>query len=989
MRAAVSGLVILFALAAQASGQLSTQAATSQGANAWYELPILGTPAGLALAAGLQRDAAGPDRVVPEIIRTVHQVVGEQDPILDRVSRYLVSLERLQAALRALGEAPVSLRLAENDEQRRRLDALVTSIGLNLNYRKGSPPRVSRAVDPGAADFLESLAEAGIDLEGIEDRLNRGETLSIALPTTVVPLPMTFEWWRQHVAIAQLLPPEHLLRGILADEEASFLYHGLLSLDGPTREYLTATPKLVNVLKDNPALFAAYGGSLRVRNGAIDVPGGGQAIPFWEAVVGENVSRPERFINAVLSSDSGRMAYFYDLIAHLDPPRIKFALSLSSTTDRRSIRQRVDALYGWFNVPSPRWNPTRRPFTRPPFDPALLFVAAAVDVEGKPLAPAWPYLWRAIFDRDDIPDQPEKQLKPAGGTADAPLWIEQVFGKANPHERLDTLLFAQRVFHSAPEAAAPDMLVALRGFRRFSALCLTLERTGVRDPRMYALAVRHASALSAISDRDQAVSSVSQLQGALAILEYATRKARLSPQQATFLLTSLFDVRLERQGSYGAGIAVWIDQQLKPAVAARRVDGEMTTDERLLLAGVVGLPTVILLDAPGALVEWEGWQYQVHSAPAVFENVMKVRARQGGNAVDPILKLARASAALESVTGHLDLPAEVDVLKALQKELKEPPRAADEAPLRVQRVLGDAVRDLERISASNQVQNVNRVAQELNVIVAGLTADWLRAVTYALNITDPETPLLLGGDVSWKHDLGLSLPDQEARDQTAWGLPQESNDDGIWHVKGSLLALDLALVSVTLHRVTTGLPTEAPVWGLEDIKAFQRLVPLFNPLKATDAVTIATAIEKGRERVEQLSRNREDFEAIAGAVNLGPLRRSLLTWNLEHNAAGIMASFSLSDLLRIGGDSEAIRLAEEWGAPALPLNGCLCLSLGPAIDWEVFAGRGAANGYLAAHSPDLLLRLAEFMAELKLPAAVASDILPVAMQSAFFAARLS
>ena len=50
---------------------------------------------------------------------------------------------------------------------------------------------------------------------------------------------------------------------------------------------------------------------------------------------------------------------------------------------------------------------------------------------------------------------------------------------------------------------------------------------------------------------------------------------------------------------------------------------------------------------------------------------------------------------------------------------------------------------------------------------------------------------------------------------------------------------------------------------------------------------------------------------------------------------------------------------------------------GKAVDWELFSGSGhPPRGLLAAGSPDLLLRYAELLAELKLPAALATDIVP-------------
>jgi hypothetical protein len=185
-----------------------------------------------------------------------------------------------------------------------------------------------------------------------------------------------------------------------------------------------------------------------------------------------------------------------------------------------------------------------------------------------------------------------------------------------------------------------------------------------------------------------------------------------------------------------------------------------------------------------------------------------------------------------------------------------------------------------------------------------------------------------------------------------------------------------------LRRVTAGRPPDVPIWGDDDKKTFVRLIALFNPRDTSPDTPriIADAIRKGRARVAALAASSADLDAIGDAASVGPERRSLLRWALERQPVSAGTMFSLSELLRVGGGDEAVRAAARWSGPALPLNGCLCLGLDPLIDWEVFSGHEGAGGILAARSPDLLLRLAEALADLKLPPAVAGDILPAAVQ---------
>ena len=66
-----------------------------------------------------------------------------------------------------------------------------------------------------------------------------------------------------------------------------------------------------------------FSSSLRVQNGRIVPPGGGvgERWSLWEAVVGEPVTRPERFIVALFTQAEGRLANLYDTIGHLDRGR--------------------------------------------------------------------------------------------------------------------------------------------------------------------------------------------------------------------------------------------------------------------------------------------------------------------------------------------------------------------------------------------------------------------------------------------------------------------------------------------------------------------------------------------------------------------------------------------------------------------------------------------------------------------------------------------
>ena len=75
----------------------------------------------------------------------------------------------------------------------------------------------------------------------------------------------------------------------------------------------------------------------------------------------------------------------------------------------------------------------------------------------------------------------------------------------------------------------------------------------------------------------------------------------------------------------------------------------------------------------------------------------------------------------------------------------------------------------------------------------------------------------------------------------------------------------------------------------------------------------------------------------------------------------------------------AIHSLHAWGAAALPLTGCMCLQMPAARSWEEKTGR-SATGLLATQAVDVSLQVADALASLQLPAALAPSILSFAAQ---------
>ena len=143
-----------------------------------------------------------------------------------------------------------------------------------------------------------------------------------------VPIPLTVTVWSQAI-FHRPIAPDAIVAAILSDPRAAHLCYGLAGADDETLRYFVDHPAVITRLYEHDAaVFAAFGGSLRIHANKVVSPGGVAAAALWEAVVGETPDRPEPFIRGLFARDEGRLAYLYDTIAGLDAPRAAFALGL-------------------------------------------------------------------------------------------------------------------------------------------------------------------------------------------------------------------------------------------------------------------------------------------------------------------------------------------------------------------------------------------------------------------------------------------------------------------------------------------------------------------------------------------------------------------------------------------------------------------------------------------------------------------------------------
>lgn len=813
-----------------------------------------------------------------------------------------------------------------------------------------------------------------------------------------VPLPLPPRVWSA-VVFGRPVSEDELALAILADRRAALLYAGLYALDDETLEYLSRDRKTLAALADrHAAAFAAFGRSLQVRDGRVVTPGGDADRPLWEALVGAPVDPPGPFILALFGAAGGRLAYFYDTMAHLDEPRRRYALASSLDSERRL--EAVQALVRIFVTAHPGWVVADRPFARPALDAALVLRLLHVDPDGRPTGPVWPTLLSPVF--DDLPAVVPGASRgtflpadPARATvrvepderADAAWLLERLLSPLPPvgQARLEALLFGQRVFPDPSPTDAPDLLLAMRGRIVFPTLVATLERLGVRDARVYAKAVaRAASPMRIASPAVQAV-ALAQFQGALAFLDRLARQRVLSTEEAATLLDALVALDVDPEAGYAGQVAQWLERL---AAALGRLAGPdvvspvAPVDDLLVrgLAGALSSPR-----RPPTSVEWDGERYRVDYGAPELARIRAVRRNQGGHDLDAVLAFARAAARLARSSPG-DAPAVVELLAPIEAALADldPPRlVARHAGRAAPDLVVLARRALDAIRAGGAGTRAAAV-RTLVFHADALLADVVTALAYALFLGAPDGPALLAGSVALRHDFGVLAGRRTPWDPApGWAFPTEDRAGG-WHLVGSLLGLDLALARLSLRYPRADVVPDPPLVTANDWRTLAETVVLMDPATLPDdeGVRLSEAIARGRERADLLVARPDLASEVARDAGLGALERAALAWRLAHDRAAVASSFSLGHLLRLGGG----RLPAAWGTSARSATGCWCLDAPPPEGWETFAGR-PMTGLLATRVVDLTLRTALELRVRALPAALVPAVLALATPDFLHAVR--
>jgi hypothetical protein len=572
----------------------------------------------------------------------------------------------------------------------------------------------------------------------------------------------------------------------------------------------------------------------------------------------------------------------------------------------------------------------------------------------------------------------DEQVLSDGQPADLTWLAEQIFegDQSERRRRYEMVLFASRMWKAAGgRSAAPDLsrpaVEAVRAAGAYPALVATLERAGLTDLAVYAKAADRAARLSSINDEGRAARALSQFQGALALATRAAFRGSISTDVLAKLVTSLSSIDTTDRGDYEGRMVQWLETELLSHVppapaptttadgASEVLDNAAGPVERDLLRFVAGAE--LIADAP--FVDWEGTRYRVDMGSAETVRI----SRLIGENPHPYLSSAR------TIAGMADAIAEA---RATRESLRHDAETMDRI---AQAVAWDRCRDanaeLQRAARDGDVGTPPRLVSALRLLADDLLARGLKEFTYAAAMGQPERAPISADAAAMRHDFGLQV--LGGHHTGPWRLPVAGGDPVRgWRVTGSLLGLDVRLSEFALVRLSTKPPKRRPTLNDEDRRAFVESVALVDPARLTDGTrdAIATALRAGRARLASLQAPADAFR-VADEIHLSPVRRTLLAWVVAHDVARVAAFFSPSELLWLGLDGAPVAGAlQAWGAPGEGRLGCLCLQLLDRRPFESLAGRWG-SAIFASGFPDLNLRLAELLADMRMPGALLGPVL--------------
>jgi hypothetical protein len=180
-----------------------------------------------------------------------------------------------------------------------------------------------------------------------------------------------------------------------------------------------------------------------------------------------------------------------------------------------------------------------------------------------------------------------------------------------------------------------------------------------------------------------------------------------------------------------------------------------------------------------------------------------------------------------------------------------------------------------------------------------------------------------------------------------------------------------------------GLPPLPPTLAHEDVAGLAEAVVAINAFRLTDESRdlVSDRIRRGRARVSEAALHPSALNTLLATAGVDGLRRRLALLAASTAPSRVFEYLSLAEVLAVGcagGAPIPPDVLDRWGVPSRLLDGSFGLRMPARLAWRERAGR-PGSALLSAQLPDLQLRVAEWLADKRLPAMLAPGILSFAM----------
>ncbi len=877
--------------------------------------------------------------------------LGDWSTVASNVTRYTSVMDILaRAAQRAPdGVRPPDVR-ARQPETRAFRD-LADALGLDARVSHGRW-QITGASSPAARGRAKWAEALGLRTDEIVKRWTDGDVVKIDVPIARLPVPLP-AYWRSDRRDASIA-----LATLVRDRPSALLYAGLMALDDETLTWLDGHRAVVDRLRDRAPALAAFARSIRIRDGAVDVPGGADAANAWRALVGQSPAKADAFLDALLADADGGRLHFFDAVMYA--PASTQAAIVARAIARPAA---LTAIFQAFHGATTGWALDAQPFARPAVDPA--WALALVDLRGGSLSgSAWlPATLERAASRDAWPAAPKAlpSTRPPGDVEWIARWLFDRPDDMMARARL--LRFSQRLTH-LDDASPADVEIALRTFRDLPSLALTLERLGVRDPASIARVGRAAYGLSRSGDPTIVAPVLARWQMSLALIEQTSRLRPIAPADVERLVAGLADAATQPAPLVTGALIRWLASVALPALNPG-VPSDPFDSDAIMRAIAAGR------GAAGTRVTWEGLTYDrnpVRVAVRDLDRLLQAGPRMNTGTARALAALyARLSQDPRAAQSPRDVATELDAIRGAMPPSR--PQAIESLDRRLVRA-ARALRESRAADASAMLQ-LPDVAEAFGSAVDIV----VKPIVYGLAMTPLHQAPSLQAEAWSFHQIVPAAAAGSEWWRAAWQPAiAQVRDGGGSAMAGSWLRLDLALADAIVPRRFDQPSLLAT--AVRDAMTRDVAVRAHASETASRAGEIAERIAQGRRVLadwRQTPPDRPSLRHALDAAGMSRLRVNLASWTAMADPARLAAGLTMADVAGLGDASgdRSIPVAME------AIDGCVCLATAPP--WPADDTRAYWQlGTIAAVAADLPLRLAEGVRMAGLAPIVVADLLPLA-----------